>query len=295
MPVQLKKQNNECDGTFPLLEELLRDMEDQQPYLFIELDWTSLSSIKYWSYDFIREFFEYFNTSVLLTCQSFTEEFLVEIMQVLIPKSKNQIDINSVIKTIHCICKPSLEFKRQFPLNTTGPKGSKGTKSVKTKKNYKINQSFENIINYIQDTDPKEYSRLDLKSISSFKLLSENFVTRHFEKLDKNILFCHQKFSNSYITLINEYNGIPFNAMFVSHIRQLNLQFIFELNKTFLKNYKSQIVDKIVNKTLSLLENNESYFFRNKTGINDDMTISISQRNTKTITSSLDTFFLDGQ
>lgn len=291
MPVQQVKQmkTESFNGTFPLLEELLRDMEDQQPYLFIELDWTSLSSIKYWSYDFIREYFEYFNTHALLTCQSFTEEFLIEIIEVLIPQSKNEIDIFSVIKTIHCICKPSIEFKNKFPLVT----GSKGTKIVKTKKIYKINRSFENIINYIQDTDLEEYNRLDLKAISSFKLLSENFVTRHFERLDENILFTHQKFSNSYINLINEYVGIPFNAMFISHIRQLNLQFILQLNTAFLKNYKSQIADKITNGTLSLIENNDSYFFRNKTGINDDTTLIIHKRNTNAITSSLDTFFLD--
>ena len=63
-------------------------MEDQQPYLFLELDWTSLSSIKYWSYDFIREFFEYFNVNVLLTCQSFTEEFLIEIAETAIRTNK---------------------------------------------------------------------------------------------------------------------------------------------------------------------------------------------------------------
>lgn len=281
------------DGNFPLLEELLRDMEDHQPYLFIELDWNSLSSIKYWSHGFVREFFDYLNVNVLLTCQSFSEEFLIEILTVLIPESKNQIDTNSVIKTIHCICNPSIEFKNMFPLATGQLKAPKCNKNLKNKKIYKVNQSFENIINYIQDNNKDEYNKLDLKAISSFKLLSEDFVSRHFERLDKKILFTHQKFTNKFINLINEYDGIPFNAMFISHIRQMNLQFIFNLDKSFLKDYQSQIQHKITNGTLELIENKQKYFFRNKTGINDDTTLLIHQKNTNTVTFSLDTFFLD--
>ena len=182
MPVQMLSQET-IIGTFPLLEELLRDMKHQQPHLFIELDWNSLSSIKYWSLDFIREFFEYFNVNVLLTCQSFSEEFLTEIVLI------TDYNVN-VIKTIYCIYNPTIEFKRRFILTCNVDK------IVKIKKSYKINKSFENIINYIQDNDIKEYNRLDLKAISSFKLLSQDFVSRHFENLDINILFNNHKFSN---------------------------------------------------------------------------------------------------
>lgn len=294
MTVQTNTTDNfeTFDGTFPLLEELLSDMEEQKPDLFIQLDWLSLSSVKYWSHNFIREFFEFFNINVLLTCQMFTEEFLIEIIEVLIPRSKNSINVNTVIKAIHSVYNVSVEFKNKYSysdVNTFKPK--------KVKKIYKVNTSFENIINYIQTNNLAEYNRLDLKALSSFKLLSEDFICRHFEKLDKNMLFTHQKMTNSFISMINDYNGIPFNCLLISHLRQLNLEFIFELNFKFLKNpkYLAQIQRNILNGTLDLFENNdEKYFFRNKTGINDDTTILINPKKTLIATNSLDTFFLDG-
>jgi hypothetical protein len=303
MTVQIVKKINfeTFDATFPLLEELLRDMKEQKPVLFRDLDWTSLSSVRYWSHNFVRDFFEFFNINYLVTYQMFSEEFLIEIIEVLIPKCKIPIDVNIVIKTVNCIYKNvTPEFKNKYThVNSVNSKNVKLNSVNKVKKTYTVNKSFENIINYIQDNDIDEYNRLDLKAVSSFKLLSEDFISRHFEKLDLNMIFTHQKLSNSFISLINDYNGLPFNCLLISHIRQLTLEFLFQLDKKVLKNpkYLPQIQKRIYNGNLNLTDSHnkdEKYFFRNKTGINDDSTLTIISKKNLINNTSLDTFFLDG-
>lgn len=212
---------------YTLFELLLNDLKQDNIFDFLNLDWKCLSTMKGFSLNFIRENFRYFNIYTLITANNFDENFLTEILDRLIPFNEKQFNIIFDKARVLNVCKQSKKFilsdafnSRVYPICKT---------VYKEFKEPLINVSFENIVNYLKQDHPKEYIDLDVKCFSSFRPLSYSFVLEHIHKLDVNMLFTNQKFDLDFIKKLSQIVDIPFNPLFVSHIKQLSLEFILEL------------------------------------------------------------------
>lgn len=214
---------------YSLFELLLNDLKENNSFDFYNLDWKCLSAMKGFSLNFIRENFKYFNIYTLITVNNFNEKFLVEILDKLIPFNEQHFNmifdkarILKVFKeTNKTILSEDFESRVYTPCKNVY-KEFKGSKTL-------INVSFENVVNYLKQEHPKEYLELDVKSLSSFRPLSQDFVLTHIHKLDVGMLFTNQKFDLEFIKKLNKIVDVPFNPLFVSHIKMLSLDFILEL------------------------------------------------------------------
>lgn len=229
-------ESNECDYT--LFELLLNDLKEEKFVDFLNLDWKCLSAMKGFSLKFIRENFRYFDVFALIINNNFDESFLVEILDKLIPFNEKQFNKIFDKARILNVCKQHTQFilsdafnSRVYPVYIVCNCVCKYVCKTICKQNRAplINVSFENIVNYLKQEHPKEYLDLDVKCFSSFRQLSTNFVLEHIHKLDINMLFTNQKFDLDFIKKLNQIVDIPFNPLFVSHIKQLSLEFILEL------------------------------------------------------------------
>lgn len=215
------------ENDYTLFELLLNDLKEDKIFDFLNLDWKCLSAMKGFSLNFIRENFRYFNVYTLITCNNFNEKFLAEILDRLIPFNEQHFNTIFDKGRVLNVCKQSKKLilsdafnSRVYPVCKT---------VYKEYREPLINVSFENIVNYLKQDHPKEYLELDVKCLSSFRQLSYNFVLEHIHKLDINMLFTNQKFDLDFIKKLNQIVDIPFNPLFVSHIKQLSLEFILEL------------------------------------------------------------------
>lgn len=244
---------------YTLFELLVNDLKQENIYDFINLDWKCLSAMKGFSLHFIRENFRYFNIYTLITTNNFDEKFLVEILDGLIPfneRTFNKIfDRARILRVFKETNKTVLS--EEFTSRSYSP--CKTVYKEYKNSNVLINQSFENIVNYLKEEHPKEYLELDVKCFSSFRVLSTKFVLEHIHKLDIGMLFTNQKFDLDFIKKLNQIVNVPFNPLFVSHIKKLSLEFILELipfDKTVKdKKNREKIKKSIVNNVLPITFN----------------------------------------
>lgn len=242
------------DSNYSLFELHLNDLKDNNPFDFYNIDWKCLSAMKGLSLNFIRENFKYFNIYTLITTNNFTEKFLIEILDRLIPFNEQHFnmifDKAKILKVFKQTNKNILSEhfeSRVYEPSKNVYKEFKGSKTL-------MNVSFENIVNYLKQEHPKEYLELDVKSLSSFRPLSQDFVLTHIHKLDVGMLFTNQKFDLNFIKRLNKIVDVPFNPLFTSHIKLISLDFILELihfdktvkNEKNMKKIKKSIITNVL-------------------------------------------------
>lgn len=277
---------------FPIFEELINDMKIDD---FEKLDWQCISSMKFLTIDFIRMHFSYLDINIILTNQILNEEFLIEMIETLLPKSGKNYDILQILKMIFSIYKDlSIQFRNKYYPNKNI---NKTKKSKKEKKIYLVNTSFENIISYIQENYYDDYNKLDFKAISSYKTLSHEFILRHAIKLDFKVIFTHQKVTPELIKKMNAFNEIPLAPMLTAN-NDLNFDFILELNSDLFLNTKlnKQIGDKVLKGSLKLCSPeryNHTHWVRKTKKIYDDCIIQASAYKVYNFDKYQTTFFLD--
>lgn len=280
---------------FPIFEELINDMKIQNFELFVELDWQCISSMKFLTLDFIRIHFGYLDINILLTNQHFDEDFLIEMIENLLSQSEKDYNIFQILDMIFLKYKNlSVQFRNKyFPTKNL----NKIKKSKKEKKIYNVNTSFENIINYIQDNYPNDYENLDMKALSSYKVLSSEFIIRHADKLDFKIIFTHQKIDADSIKSMNLFQEIPLAPLLTAN-NDLNFDFIRDLDSDLFENKKlnKQIRDKVLKGTLKLCSPeryNHTHWFRKTRKIHDDCIVNHPVYKVYNFDKYRTTFFLD--
>lgn len=201
------------------LENMLFYMYKYNYNTFCSLDWTTLSSYRYWSKSFINFAKKFWNWSVLCTFQLFDESQIIEYIDL--------IDFKA-IKTTHP--------KYSYLLNGK-------TCNLNKFENQKINiihYKFEKIIEYIEQNKIKEFETLDWNCISSMKRLSISFIHKYNDKLNKKMLGIHQKLDEFYIR--NYFYEISSNVVSQTQLSNLSIEFVLEhkhlLNMKNIKNKK---------------------------------------------------------
>lgn len=263
------------DEKFPIFEELINDTKNHEFELFVDLDWQCISSMKGLTIDFIRMNFDHLDVNILLTHQqqSLTEDFFIEMIETLLPTSGKNYDIFQILKMIFSVYSDNLSI--QFTNKYYPTKNFQKQKKVKKeKKNYIVNTSFENIINYIEENYYDDYNKLDMKAISSYKVLSHEFIIRHAKKLDYKVIFTHQKVDHELIKKMSGIKEIPLAPLMTAN-NDLNFDFFLELDTDLFINPKlnKQIGDKVMKGSLKLCypeRYNHTYWYRLTKKIYDD-------------------------
>jgi hypothetical protein len=290
----INKQNKlvVVEDRFGIFEELVIDMEEQNPELFEKLDWNCISCISNLSIDFIEKNFFLLNIkSVLINNKNIKEQFFVRLIEDLLPKSGIDYDIFDILKTIFSHHKRlSCEFTNKYYCTKNLSKIKK--QKVKTEGN--INEPFENIINYIEENYYEEYEKLDMKTISSYRFLSENFMIRHALNLDYSVLFTHQKLSKELLIKLSEIKSIPLASLVNS--RKYTVNFLLGLNPILDTVISKQISKMTIKGHLKFVEP-ETYdhihWFRSSHKIYDDCIIQHKSYKLIEYNYSKTTFFLD--
>lgn len=300
----LKRNTNEIDQLinwkieeekFPIFEELINDMKIHDFELFVELDWQCISSMKFLTLDFIRMNFSHLDVNILLTTQNFDEDFLVEMIEILLPRFGKNYEIFQILKMMFCMYKDiSIHFRNKY----YPTKNFNKTKKIKKeKKTYTVNTSFENIINYIEENYFDDYNKLDMKAISSYKILSHEFIIRHSVRLDFKIIFTHQKVDIELIKKMSSFQDIPLAPLLTAN-NDLNFDFILDLKSDLFINEKlnKQIGDKIMKGSLKLCSPeryNHTHWFRCSRKIYDDCIVNHPSYKLYNFDTYQTTFFLD--
>ena len=139
------------------------------------------------------------------------------------------------------------------------------------------NKSFEDSIYRIKEENNIDFLKLDWKSISSFRNLSEKFMTDFSEYLDWSVACTHQKMSEKLMRTF--YEKVNYKSIGITQINQMSIEFILE-NKALLnmsiikKNKKYWNNPKKCSYIYELFENEFQKYF-NKTKICDDMLIDL--------------------
>lgn len=207
-------------------ETLISYIEERNFEDFENLDWVAISTYKGLSEEFMGTFRTQLNWRVLCTCQKMSEEF--------IEKHIDLVDLKAVFSTQKERLSPrfvAIYIHRSF---------YRREKKARSTKVWPENESFESVIEFIQDKFPEEIEGLDWTTISSYKGLTESFIETWAKYLNWNQLVTHQKLSEVIIRkFIDKLNA---KTISTTHLGIVSLDFLFEnkhvYNLKCLKDYK---------------------------------------------------------
>ena len=216
-----------------------------------DFDWKCISGIQYLSQQFIKTHLKYLDIQVLVTTQSFNENFIIELIEELIldlPEPAKIID--TVIRIVYTIQKKKLseEFKFKYPFSADdAPKNLYTARKEKLIEPQYYADVIESIVNYIQDLSTHEYNLIDFNALSCYRGLSESFIQRHLAKMNVSVLITHQKLTKECLSYINNTSMITsVNPILNSYVKKIDLLFLLELKKTFTykETKKNNFIDK---------------------------------------------------
>jgi hypothetical protein len=273
------------EPSYSPIENLLIEIQQEFPYDFTTLDWESISSMKNWTLDFIRDTFKYFNVCSLVSFQDFSEEFLVEILEELM--GKGHTERQKVINIIHNKYNNKYNNTLSDDFKKNYLKAKHVSKIKKIKKVYAHNIQMERVIDYIKDELYSDYHTIDFNALSSFRHLSENFIREHINMLNINQLLVSQKFTQQGLLSIKKYiKEHNIKSLISGQSGILTIELAFELDIFRVKN--------LFNNTR--ISNVDTDAIRKKYKILDDCyPIEKSYKKYQYLTMSYDTFFLDLQ
>lgn len=199
---------------FSIFELLIHKMNEKD---FGYIDWECLSNMKGLSKGFIRAYFRYFNIKVLLTANLFDGKFIEEIFDKLIPfnekKFKIVYDMNCLFKI--CVANNRKNLSDQFLERNYPPLAGRRFVKQKTKGTESVpNDSFELLVCFIKEIYPKVYFYLDIKNLSSYRVLSHNFIVYNIDRLDINQIIQNQNIDAELLLELKRVGiKLPLNAL----------------------------------------------------------------------------------
>ena len=211
-----------------IIEELLIQVDNNFPEFFNEIDWSSFSSYKGLSEEFIDRYSHLLNWKILSSQQLFNLSF--------IQKHKDKLDLRIMQISHSNLCASNPEFF------------SKNFKKIEKKK-FKVRnntrlfnneQCFEFVVNTIRDEYPNEFECLDWKTISSMRFLSDEFIDQYSDKLNWGILCTIQKLSQE--TIEKHSDKVNWKSVSITQISRLDVSFIFKyINRLDLNIIKNKL------------------------------------------------------
>jgi hypothetical protein len=272
----IERKHFEENGNFSLFEELINDTLEREPETFYNFDWCCISSMKGLNLDFIRMNYLFLDFNILISTQNMTEDFLIEIIEYILPKMNlSKLVTFDIISKILKIYKNtlSLTFVKKYNVSSVSPIKRK---TLMKKFEPKENSTFETIIDYIQIFNPEEYLVLDKLAISRYRNLSEKFILKHFEVLDLNSLItCQGKnMSFEFLKELNNLKKISIGSILTSKT-DTTFEFLFNLG-SFDEKSKKIIGSKIMKGNLKMVlpeTFNHVHWFRKERKIYDDCII----------------------
>jgi len=252
------------------------ELEHQED--FSTLDWVCISGLKNLSREFIVKYWHLLNWRILCTKQNFTQEFLEKYIHL--------VDLIAV----HTFQKKNVssEFLEKNPVKSFSKKNLRASLN----KNVCPNVSFEYIFRYIERYHKEEFFHIDWKQLSTYRRLSEDFISKYMKFLDMNTISNTQRLSEFFIRNYSDVLNISSVSIanssslsldfFIENKGKINIKTLKKMNHLKNKNQLSNIwyYDNIVQKRLSnrILDDNfirSSYLFLDEKHSSDDMYLKL--------------------
>ena len=259
-----------------IFESFIIVIETDLPSDFNTLDWTCISGLKNLSNEFIAKYWHLLNWRILCSKQNFTQEFIERYIHL--------VDLNA----IHAFQKKNVssEFLEKNPIKSF----SKKKPHTVLNKNVCPNVAFEYIFDYIERNHKEEFFNIDWKQLSTYRRLSEDFISKYIKFLDMNTVSNTQRLSEWFIKVHSDILNIGAVSIansstlsldfFVENKEKINLKTIKKMNHLKNKNQLSNIwyYDNIIQKRLTkkILDDNfiGSVFLEEKKS-SDDMFLKL--------------------